>query len=141
FVHRAGRDVVAPHLEIGVVEPLDETGVEVDRQHLTGRPDALAQPRGHGPAAGADLEAAPALRDPDLVEDLRGERVEQRLTCSHPLALALPRKIERVLSHQVPPWTDVGTIAGTCWARPCRIAAVSRACPRMFTWIMSSLMI
>ena len=44
---------------------LDEARVEVGRRHAPRRPDALAQPAGDRPAAGADLQALPADSDPE----------------------------------------------------------------------------
>jgi hypothetical protein len=55
-----GSEIQAAHVEVLVVELLDEAGIEIGRQDMTRRPNPGAQSPGDRPAPGAHLNSTVA---------------------------------------------------------------------------------
>jgi hypothetical protein len=62
-IQRLFEDVVLHHLKVRQVQPVQVPGVDVGGHDLACGAHALGQPGRHGPAASADLQAAPAGLD------------------------------------------------------------------------------
>src|SRR5262249_48855149 len=60
---RIGDDVVLTNLEIRKIERIQESRVDVGRDHSPGRADVATQPVHDGTTAGSDVQALPPLGD------------------------------------------------------------------------------
>jgi hypothetical protein len=78
---RIAHDVVAAHIEIRTVGALKKSRIDVGRDHMSGRPDPIAQPIGHRAGAAADFEAMPSRGDSEVGEMTHGAGIEDAGQC------------------------------------------------------------
>ncbi len=63
FLQVVRENVVTPHLQIGLLDRLQVTGLNVRRNDFAGGTDLLAEPVGDRARTGTDLQARPAFTD------------------------------------------------------------------------------
>ncbi len=99
---RVREDVQPADLEVGTRVRVEQGGVEVDGEHRAAAADAVGEPAGDRPAAGAHLQAAPAGADAQAAQVLDGHRIAAALERVEPLGLTFPGLVEDVSRHAPP---------------------------------------
>ena len=82
---------MSPHFEVGKIQSLEISRIDIGRDNLPGRADLLRQPNGHGSPAGPNFETAPARSD--QVPPLARERIKKLLQQPQPLVLHIPASL------------------------------------------------